>query len=304
VVEPAPPELTCVVVSFHRPGDLAALLAQVRSPGVQLVVVNVEADEAIVAVAAEHGALHVPTDANIGYAAAVNRGASLAQSELVAFMNDDIQVTPGTLSALASIVRDGSADVAVPRVVDREGETEPTIGPLPTPATLAREWMLLPDHPVPGLRWLHIERWRRPAGVERVDAAAAVLVVARRSTLLEEPLEESYFLYWEEYDWFWRLARRGLTTVYDGRQEVMHHGGRSVLAPYKSRMLARNAVRLVRRTQGRRAAAVAWLVVIVWNARLVVVDLTRFLFGRAGAAAVQARLAGLTESLRSASELA
>ena len=63
----------------------------------------------------------------------------------------------------------------------------------------------------------------------------------------------------------------------------------------KQRLLARNAVRCVRRTQGRFAAARAWPVVVLWQLRLLVVDTLRMLGGRQNRAG--ARLAGVGAAL-------
>ena len=77
--------------------------------------------------------------------------------------------------------------------------------------------------------------------------------------------------------------------------ECVHDGGRDDVRPQKSALLARNAVRCVRRTQGRARAVAAWLVVVAWNARLVVVDGIRAGLRPAGPRRrrLDARLAGL-----------
>jgi GT2 family glycosyltransferase len=257
----------------------------------QIVVANVENDADVAAVARD--VTHVPIEANVGYAAAVNAGVRAATGIAVAFMNDDVVVEPGDLQRLALLVTGSDADVAVPQVVDATGEVERTIAALPTPATLAREWLLLPDQPLGTARRTRVEKWRLPVVVEEVSAASAMLVVTRREVLERHPLPEAYFLYWEEAEWFWWLREAGLRTVYEPAARCVHVGGRREVRSDKSRLLARNAVRCVRRTQGRLAALAAWPVVVLWNLRLVVSDAVRLPAGRTGAARVAARLAGL-----------
>ena len=211
-----------------------------------------------------------------------------------------------TVRGLARVVADGEADVAVPRIVDGTGTTERTIAALPSVGALVREWMLLPDAPVSAMHGMaRVEKWRLPTQPEVVDAASAVVVAASRSLLVAEPLPEQYFLYWEESDWFWRLRTRGVVVQYRPELECRHDGGRDDVRPDKSRLLARNAVRCVRATQGPTKAAAAWLVVIGWNLRLVLVDGVRRVLwpNRQSRDRLTARLAGLGAATASWREL-
>lgn len=286
--------ISCVVVAFHRAERLARLLGSLAHPSVEVIVVNVEADPEVRRVA--EGVSHLPLDVNTGYAAAVNHGVRHAQCEVVVFMNDDVEVSADAVLRLAGALSP-QVDVAVPAVENDQARREATIAALPTPGRLLVEWALLPDVPIPWLRGVvPVEKWRSPVEPEKIDAAAAVVVCARRRLLTAAPLPEAYFLYWEESEWFWWLRHSGHQVLYDPRVVVHHFGGRADVRPEKSRLLARNAVRCVRRTQGRAKAAAALAVVILWNARLVVTALPR-------KRAVPARLAGLRSALSAWAEL-
>lgn len=290
------PLVTCVVVAFHRPEPLSGLLHRLRHPRIEVVVVNVDDDREVHRVA---GDLAVPLHGNPGYAAAVNAGVRLAHAPVVVFLNDDVEADASGVLALAATVSAGEADVVLPCVVDADDRREPTIAAVPGPLALFREWVLLPDQPPALLRGhsLGIQKWRSPVAPERVDAGAATVVATSTSLLRSFPLPEDYFLYWEESDWFWRLKAAGIRVLYDPRVVVRHAGGRDDVRPAKSALLARNAVRCVRRTEGRAAAVLAWPVVILWNLRLVAVDGIRRLAGSPGAAE---RLPARTTGLRAA----
>jgi GT2 family glycosyltransferase len=298
------PSVSCVIVAFHRVDVLREVLRDLAHPAIEAVVVNVEND-ADVAAAAD-GQVVVALQGNPGYAAAVNAGAAVASAPVVVFMNDDARIGAEDALRLAGALDDGWIDVVVPRVVDGRGNREPTIAALPTPSSLLREWMLLPDRRMRSVaRRLHVQKWRDPIGAERIDAASAAVVGTRRSLLTEVPLPEHYFMYWEESEWFWHLHRRG--AVVQVRPEVVcrHDGGRDDVRAAKSRLLARNAVRCVRRTQGRSAAVAAWIVVVGWNTRLLLVDTARAVVrpSRRALARVGARLAGFAAALTSLTEL-
>lgn len=297
------PAATCVVVAFHRPGPLSGLLARVRDPRVEVVVVNVDDDPEVARIA---GDAAVPLLGNPGYAAAVNAGARIAHAPVVVFVNDDVELDAAAVLALAATVSSGEADVVLPRVVDAQGRREPSIASVPSPLALFREWFLLPDRPpaVLGGHDLGVQKWRAPVVPERVDAGAATVVATSTSLLRSVPLPEDYFLYWEESDWFWRLKAAGTRVLYDPRVVVRHTGGRDDVRPAKSGLLARNAVRCVRRTQGRGAAVVAWPVVVLWNLRLVAVDgLRRFAGSETAAERLPARTAGLRAAVLAWREL-
>jgi GT2 family glycosyltransferase len=297
------PLVTCVIVAYHRPEPLARLLDGLRDPGIEVVVVNVDGDPDVAVVAGERA---VPLVGNPGYAAAVNAGARTACGPVVVFLNDDVEVEAGAVLSLAATVSSKEADVALPCVLDGTGRREPTIAPLASPRTLFREWFLLPDRPPALLRGriTGVQKWRAPVSPERVDAAAATVVAVSASLLRRIPLPEEYFLYWEESDWFWRLKAAGARVLYDPGVTVRHAGGRDDVRPAKSRLLARNAVRCVRRTQGRPAALLAGPVVVLWNFRLVAADGLRSLAGsRPAAARLPARAGGLVAALLAWREL-
>ena len=81
-------DISCVIVAYHRSVQLERLLRSLEHPRVRVIVVNVEDDLQIRALG---GAEFLGTTSNIGYAAAVNLGVGRAQTDLVVFMNDDVE---------------------------------------------------------------------------------------------------------------------------------------------------------------------------------------------------------------------
>ena len=278
------------MVAYHRSERLRALLEPLGDAQLEIVVVNVDEDPGVASVARSCTVVNLP--GNPGYAAAVNAGAMAARASIVVFMNDDVACTADDVFELADTIVAG-ADVALPRIVDAAGSPQRTIAALPGVGALLREWVALPDAPVPGLAGrMRVEKWRLPERVERVEAASATVVAARRALLASCPLPEDYFLYWEESEWFFRLAQMNAVVEYQPRAVFVHRGGRADLRPDKARLLARNAVRCVRRTRGARDALVAYPVVVAWWTRLLIIDAMRALLGRGTWDSVAARRAG------------
>jgi GT2 family glycosyltransferase len=160
---------------------------------------------------------------NRGYAAGVNRVLERAQSRWLAVMNPDVRVPPGALDRLVAILdsHPGAALVG-PRVLDEHGTAEISVGPFPS---LLREWahafylelfMGLPGRRCPfpkrtgPVEWLSGCAW-----MLRVDAARAI-----------GPLDESYFMYYEDTDYCRRLWSAGWKVLATPDVEVTHLRGR------------------------------------------------------------------------------
>lgn len=281
-----------MVAAYRRPRELAELLVALGDQH-ELVVVNVTADPLVTAAAVSAGARCIDIIDNPGFAAAVNAGAKAALTPYVAFMNDDLLVDGSAVSVLRDTLVDHGADVVVPAIHDAAGAREPSIAALPTPGRLLVEWALLPDQPVSWLEWLPVEKWRHPEGAEVVHAASAAIVLTTRALMSAVPLPEEYFLYWEESEWFWTLRELRKVTIYTPSAAAVHAGGRQDVRSEKSALMARNAVRCVRRTQGPAASLHAWVAVVLWNLRLAVLAAGRHLGGDRERSHLRARWVGL-----------
>lgn len=253
--------LACVVVAYHRPLEVERLVRGLTDPRIQVIVVNVENDPRVGQVQCDH---MVSAGSNIGYAAAVNAGVAASGSSAVVFMNDDVVASAKDVWWLAERVLAGEVDVAVPLVTGVDGQLE-----LANRAPLGlAERMLLKGMPVPS----------RPVAI---DAAWAPMVAVRTELIRVIPMPEDYFLYWEEFDWFYRLRERGARIELNPLVRIKHLGGPENVRVEKSRLLARNAIRCVSRTRGRSAAFRAWPIVLSWQLKL----LLRSLVERRGSSA-------------------
>ena len=248
--------VSCVIVAYHKPDHVRRLLAALRDPCIETIVVNVEDDARIRELGCDRV---VPTLANNGYAAGVNTGVAVSTSRVIVFMNDDVEAAAADVLRLEERISAGHADVAIPLVLNGDGRFE--LGNR-LPLKLAQR-MLLSGAPVP---LIPLE----------VDAAWAPLVAVRADLARAIPLPEDYFMYWEEFDWFHRLRSAGARVEVNPSACVRHEGGVADRRPEKSRLLARNAVRCVRRIRGRAAALRAWPIVVLWQLQQLTSALLKF----------------------------
>lgn len=270
-------QVSCVIVAYHRPVHVARLLDGLRDVRLEVVVVNVEDDPRLRALDCDH---LVATLSNGGYAAGVNAGVAAATGDVVVFMNDDVETAVPDVLRLAERIASGHADVSIPLVVDTNGQFE--LGNR-LPLRLARRMLLnggaIPEHPLP------------------VDAAWAPMVAVRRNLISAIPVPEDYFMYWEEFDWFHQLRANGARIEVNPSARIRHEG--SPNRPEKSRLLARNAVRCVRRIRGRWAALRAWPVVVLWQLQ----QLAMTALNRRGRAPLIAHAAGFVAAVAAWGEI-
>ncbi len=226
--------VSVVIVSFNtRPlllRCLASLEAHVTLPFEVVVVDNGSGDGSADAVRRAHPAARViENGANLGFAAASNRGLREARAAYCLLLNSDAEVTAGAVESLAAVL-DERADVGIvgPRTTGADGGPQLSFGPDLTPVS---EWRQR--------RLVRALRARRPETVREVETMSAreqepvwvsgACLLARKPALdAVGGLDERFFLYEEDVDLCLRVRQAGWRILYTPRAVVMHHLGRSM----------------------------------------------------------------------------
>ena len=162
---------------------------------------------------------------NVGFAAAVNQGIRAGEAELVLLLNPDVTAIRGAWER----VRDRFASeprlgALAPRLRDEGGAVQRACRRVPTRFDLLSENLDLARR---------LPRWNRPrrfqmmdwdyAEARYVDAATGACLFLRREALDDVgPLDERFFVYWEETDWLVRAGRRGWRALYLPEVEAVH----------------------------------------------------------------------------------
>ena len=168
---------------------------------------------------------------NLGFAAACNLAAAQARGEYLVLLNPDTACRPGSLAALAAFLDDRPrAGACGPVLLDQAGRPTLSWG---TPPRLRYHLLSLLD---PSRRWLP-RRWREQtmARLPRPGVSApypvdyvvgACLAIRRSAWEAVGPLDERFFLYFEENDWCLRARRGGWGIWLVPAAEVVHLEGR------------------------------------------------------------------------------
>lgn len=228
--------LTVVSVTYDSAEIVPAMLAALPAGLPVILVDNASADVTTLAPLAErHGARLVRNHTNRGFGAACNRGAALARTEFVLFLNPDAVPRPGAIAALlrAAHMRPEAAGFSA-HIVDNAGR-----------AVFMRRSFLLPRR-----AWL---ARGAPNGDREVPVAiGAALMVRRAAFEAVGGFDERIFLYLEDEDLSLRLRAGWGPLIFVREAEVVHDGGGSsggdaAVAAFKARHMGWSRVYAMRK---------------------------------------------------------
>ncbi len=230
----SPATTDVVVVTYESElwidGCLASLVEQ---PGVGRIVVvdnaSSDATGAMVATYAERGVHWLALGVNRGFGSAANRGIASTESTAVLVVNPDLIVEPQAVRRLrARLDSDARLAIVGPAVTDLAGVRYPSARSFPNLVDAA-------GHAFVGLFWRSNPwsmRYLHPKRIEWVSGTA--MLIRRQAFESVGGFDESYFMYVEDVDLCWRLARADWSVDVDETAVVRHGvGGSSGRAPYR-----------------------------------------------------------------------
>lgn len=232
--------VSIVIPTYERSDLLAAALASVRAQTVQplevLVVDNGSADDTEL-VAQRTGATLLQMCTNRGFSFAVNRGIEAARGDLVALVNNDVELEPCWLEKLSAPLREGSFWFAFGKLL-RYDDRSMLDGAGDAVSRGGTSWRL-------GHGRANSSLFDTPRSTF-FPSATAVLV---RREFFERvgKLDEAFHTYLEDVDLGLRAALLGISGIYVPEAVAYHHGG-ATLGPWSQQMvewLTRNQILLL-----------------------------------------------------------
>jgi len=176
----------------------------------------------------------ISNPSNLGFAAGCNRAWPLVQSRYWLLLNPDVEAGPDGLALLVEWMdRHPEVGLASPLLRGPDGGEEPVARPHDSlwrpPVEALRLHKLLPERLRE--RWLLPGRGSTPEIVDGWVPGAAL--IARAEAVADVgPLDERLFIYGEDREWCWRMARGGWQVGVCAEVEFAHGHGESAKATW------------------------------------------------------------------------
>ena len=229
------PRWAAVVVNYESGDLLAECVASLRaddSAGApEIVVVDNGSTDGSVATLHAHDP-HVtvidPHD-NLGYARAANLGIAATRAPIVAVINPDTVLEPGSAAAvLGAFARDEAVAVVGPRILNPDGTTYPSARTDPGPGTAAGHALLGRIRPENRYTRAYRQLDADPDVARDVDWVSGAALWFRRSALDRVGgWDERFFMFLEDVDVCRSLTAAGGRVRYEPAARVVHVVGAS-----------------------------------------------------------------------------
>jgi GT2 family glycosyltransferase len=253
------PLITAVVLNYNAPPEmlsrcLASLRAQTYGAFETVVVDNGSGEGSLDAAERTYPEVRVlRLGKNFGFAGGMNRGIAAAKGELILLLNFDVELDPGCAAELAKVIAQDEhlAGVAPKTVFVHDRHVIDNVGALINPSGAAYNM---------GIGQLDIGQYDVSEPVFGACFAAALFRKTAFSPSAVGPLDESFFMYYEDVDWCFRANMLGWRFRTAPRAVVAHVHSASVRHldySFKYYLIERNLLRTVLKNfESRRAMRV------------------------------------------------
>lgn len=224
------PDVDVIIVAHDSGALLESAVASVEGQVGSDRVVIVDAgsvDGAVEAVVAAHPDVRVIRTENRGFAAGNNAGLISTCGEFVLLLNPDAALEDHGLRTLVARAKSNrTAAIVAPLVTNPDGTTQAgSFGPFPTLRTtlVARGNALLN-----GMSGGRVAKPHVVHGTTPIDWVTGACMLVRRSAIEKAgPMDEGFFLYYEDVEWCHRMRDAGWTVLIEPTVTCVHSRGGS-----------------------------------------------------------------------------
>jgi GT2 family glycosyltransferase len=226
-------DLSVVILNYRTPDLLMECLAALEQNPLTIgasevcVVDNASGDDSVQRVRDNYPTVRViESESNSGFAAGNNLGISQCDGRYLLVLNPDTQVHAGALDELVRFMdATPGAGAAGGQLIGLDGEVQDSCREFPNLlAVILRGTPLhrvFPNHP--SLR-RYLLADRPHDTLQEVDWVLGACLLMRREAWEEVgPLDEGFFMYYEDIDWCYRARRAGWAIYYAPAARITHH---------------------------------------------------------------------------------
>lgn len=236
-VELTSPRVTVIIVNYNGGPLLAECVRSVLDSTIPVEVRvsdNASSDASLIELrlsAGQDARLKIlENPSNLGFARANNVALVGAKGDYILFLNPDCILHPGTLDNMCRLFeQDPAVGMAGCLIRNPDGSEQPGCRrSIPTP------WRTFVQ--ITGL--YRLQRWSPgfqsylhaghplPESPEEIEAISGAFMLVRRQALESVgPMDEGYFMHFEDLDWCLRFRQAGWKVLFEPRVEIVHIGG-------------------------------------------------------------------------------
>jgi len=229
-------DLSVIIINWNSAEYLSACLGslyrETRGISFEVIVIDNASYDGCEKILREEfpGVLFIQSAENLGFSKANNVAYARSQGEYILFLNPDTEIIGDAIDKMAACLRDNAAAGAVgARLLNTDGTLQesciqsfPTICNQVLDSNLLRRWF--PAWNIWGTRPF-LARSNQPAPV---DAISGACFMTRRSVFEKAgKFNEGYFMYSDDLDLSYKIAKAGYAVLYMDDCQVTHHGGKS-----------------------------------------------------------------------------
>ena len=224
-------KLAIVIVHYNSSGDLARCLESLTTypPGCEhaiVVVDNASEDDGLGDVQERYPHVHwLLNSENLGYARGANRGIAAVRAEYYLILNPDIVAQPGAVDSLLAFADEHvKAGIVGPQLLNENGSIQDSCRRFYTFKTLLLRRTIL-GKIFPHSRTVdeHLMRDFDHNSSRPVDWVLGGCLLARHSAMERTgPMDERFFLYFEDVDWCYRMWQAGCEVLYTPDARFTH----------------------------------------------------------------------------------
>jgi N-acetylglucosaminyl-diphospho-decaprenol L-rhamnosyltransferase len=231
--------IAALVVAYFSADEVEAMAASVGAGAgahhtVDVHVIDNSGDQAEIARFSSMPALtsFLPSSKNVGYGGGMNAIARAVGEDYdwLLVCNPDIRFEPGSIAALVAAGEiHSTAGLLGPRIVGSDGLVYPSARAFPSIRTGVGHALFASVWPSnPWTRKYHRSSGGAATADTEVDwVSGACILVRPEAFAAVDGFDDGYFMYFEDVDLAWRLAKLGWNTMYVPAARITHSGAHS-----------------------------------------------------------------------------
>lgn len=228
-------DLTIAIVNWNTGRFLGCCLDSISGQPSDLacemvVVDNASSDGSTAAISAFPKVRLILNQENLGFARASNQALQEAHGRYFLLLNPDTEVRPGALEAMVTFMDEHpDAGALGCQLLNPNGTIQVSCGHFPNLANMALESLGLSRLYPKSKRVARFKMtyWSHDEEREVDQPSGACLMIRRAAWEQVGPLDERFFMYFEEVDLCYRLKKAGWRIFFTPRAQVVHYGGGS-----------------------------------------------------------------------------